>query len=193
MPNWLRNVERGAIELKAWASLSPDSRADWFVVAVRGRFPRKRATRAFPSGSLPSLGAEPASAWMSSACGRVARSLERVSPARIVSGEEGFATTSENAMGGGLRDWGLRLGEGRCGHHAAGERRRQSEAQKRPLPLLFHVGSPSLVGRCAPSGARNRCQPISVPWPNIPLRPVSRNPGRCGRPGLRCLRKPRFP
>ena len=27
-----------------------------------------------------------------------------------------------------------------------------------------------------PSGAQNRCRPVSIPWPNIPLRPVSRNP-----------------
>ena len=47
-------------------------------------------------------------------------------------------------MGGGLCDWGLRLGEGRRGSHPAGERGRQAQAQKRPLPLLFHGASPSL-------------------------------------------------
>lgn len=51
---------------------------------------------------------------------------------------------SENSMGGGLCDLGLWLGEGRRGHHAAGERRRQAEAQKRPLSPLSHGGSPSL-------------------------------------------------
>ena len=60
------------------------------------------------------------------------------------------STTSENSMGGGLRDLALRLGERGRGHHPAGERGRQAEAQKRPPSLLSHVGSPSLMGKSLP-------------------------------------------
>ena len=83
--------------------------------------------------------------------------------------------------GGGLRDLVLRLGERGRGHHPAGKRGRQAEAQKRPPSLLSHGGSPSLAGWASSSGAQNHCQPVSILWLNIPLRSAFRNPKRRGR------------
>ena len=39
-----------------------------------------------------------------------------------------------------------------------------------------------------PSGAQNRCRPVSIPWPNIPLRSAFRNPKRRGRTCSVCRR-----
>ena len=55
------------------------------------------------------------------------------------------ARVSNTSMGGGLRAFALRRGEGGRGHQPARQHRRQPEAQKRPRSLPVHSGSPSLV------------------------------------------------
>lgn len=55
------------------------------------------------------------------------------------------ARVSNTSMGGGLRAFDLRRGEGGRGHQPARQHRRQPEAQKRPRSLPVHSGSPSLV------------------------------------------------
>ena len=63
----------------------------------------------------------------------------------------------------------------------------QASAAARPRlrseTARFSLMSDLLLSQAEPrfSSKRDCCRPVSIPWPNIPLRPVSRNPERRGR------------